>query len=354
MNAKLPSQDTMYDAFSRKDPSFEGIFFVGVKTTGIFCRPTCRARIPKRENIEFFPSTHDALLQGYRPCRRCLPLSKDGESPPWLVPLLDDIEARASESEGDIRIGDVDLRRRGIDPHRVRRWFKKHHGMTFQGYLRALRIGSAFGHIRSGNKVIEAAFDSGYESLSGFTETFKKTMGFPPKRSREKNVIAVSRVTTPLGPMLAGAVGASMCLLEFTDRRMLDTQLKVLRRRFEAAIIPGTSPLLGQIQKELDEYFAGSRKEFTIAVSAPGTAFQEKVWSCLRSISYGATRSYQEQARLIGHPEAVRAVGRANGENRIAILIPCHRVVGADGRLTGYGGGLWRKEYLLQLEAGNT
>ena len=158
-------------------------------------------------------------------------------------------------------------------------------------------------------------------------------------------------VETPLGPMLAVASADSLCLLEFSDRRMLPTQLQRVRKRFAAEIASGASPIFDRLQTQLDQYFAGQRQSFDLPLRLPGTPFQELVWRELGNIAYGHTRSYQQMAQAVGRPEAVRAVGKANGDNRMAIIVPCHRVVGADGKLVGYGGKLWRKRYLLELEA---
>jgi AraC family transcriptional regulator of adaptative response/methylated-DNA-[protein]-cysteine methyltransferase len=346
--ASLPSAPRMYRALAGRDGSFEGIFVAGVKTTGIFCRPACTARTPKPENIEYFRSPREALLRGYRPCKICRPLGRKGEFPDWLKPLIDEIDADPSG-----RLRDGDLRARGLEPSRVRRWFLKNHGLTFQAYLRSLRIGKAFGRIRHGDRVSQAAFDSGYESLSGFTDSFKKTAGFAPRTSAREQVIAITRILTPLGPMFAGALKEGVCLLEFADRRTLETQLARLRRLYRSEIVAGDSPHFEVLSAQLEEYFAGRRREFSVPLASAGTAFQEKVWTVLRGIPYGTTRSYQEQARILGDPRAVRAVARANGDNRLAILVPCHRVIGKNGKLVGYGGGLWRKQYLLALEREN-
>jgi AraC family transcriptional regulator of adaptative response/methylated-DNA-[protein]-cysteine methyltransferase len=150
--------------------------------------------------------------------------------------------------------------------------------------------------------------------------------------------------------MIMGVSDRGLYLLEFAERRMLDTQLKRLRQELGRVFLPGEHPLMHQVQGELDAYFEGSLREFTLDLQASGTTFQEQVWEALLEIPYGQMRSYADVARQVGQPEAVRAVGRANGDNRIAIVIPCHRVVGSDGKLTGYGGGLWRKQYLLSLE----
>jgi AraC family transcriptional regulator, regulatory protein of adaptative response / methylated-DNA-[protein]-cysteine methyltransferase len=345
MLKSLPDPKILYKALLKKDESFEGIFIVGVKTTGIFCRPTCTARKPNQKNVEFFNSAGEALLHGYRPCKVCNPLGYKGEIPTWLQPLFNEVN-----SNPGIRLRDYDLRKRGVEPHRVRRWFKQHHGMTFQTYLRTLRIGNAFGRIQYGDKIIEAAFDSGYDSLSGFNESFRKTLGMTPGNSQGYKIITVTRILTPLGPMLAGAMKDGICLLEFVDRRMLETQIKRLRKLFNAEFIPGSNKYFEDLNKQIQEYFSGKRKKFHLPLLLKGTSFQEAVWKELRTIPYGNTRSYQEQAEHVGNIQAVRAVAKANGDNRIAIIIPCHRVIGKNGKLTGYGGGLWRKQYLLDHE----
>jgi AraC family transcriptional regulator, regulatory protein of adaptative response / methylated-DNA-[protein]-cysteine methyltransferase len=212
--------------------------------------------------------------------------------------------------------------------------------------------GKAFGQIKFGEKVVDAAYDSGYESLSGFSESFKKALGFSPNQSTDRQVVTVTRIPTPLGPMLAGASAEGICLLEFVDRRMLETQIARVKKLLQAELIPGESGYFPVLNRELEEYFEGKRKDFTVPLVVKGTPFQEKVWKALLAIPFGETRSYEEQAVSVGNAKAVRAVARANGDNRISILIPCHRVIGKDGTLTGYGGGLERKRYLLELEAG--
>jgi AraC family transcriptional regulator of adaptative response/methylated-DNA-[protein]-cysteine methyltransferase len=236
----------------------------------------------------------------------------------------------------------------------VRRWFLKHHGVTFHAYGRALRLATAFGRIQAGGGVAAAAYGAGYESLSGFAEAFAKTTGEAPARSRSLRLVTVTRLLTPLGPMVAGATAEGVCLLEFADRRMLETQLARIRRALHAQTLPGTSPHVALLERQLAEYFAGTRQAFTVPLVTAGTPFQERVWQALREIPCGETRSYQDQANAIGRPTAVRAVARANGDNRISILIPCHRVIGKDGELVGYGGGLWRKHRLLELERQGT
>lgn len=341
----MMNKDDLYDSFMAGDSSMEGIWYVAVKTTGIFCRLTCTARKPKKENVEFFQSIKSALDYGYRPCKICKPLTPIGSEPRWMNGLIEEIN-----SNPENKINDQGLRERGLDPARVRRWFKKHHGMTFQAYNRMIRINRAFGNIRQGEKIINAAFDSGYDSLSGFNETFKNIFGSSPSKSTNTNLVHIMRITTPLGPMLAGATDKGICLLEFTDRRMLETQLKRLQKLLNAQFLIGTSDYFIQLENELTAYFKGKLKEFKVPIVMDGTPFQQKTWKALLEIPYGETRSYSDQAKTVGNPAAVRAVARANGDNRIAIIIPCHRVIGSDGSLTGYGGGLWRKKYLLEFE----
>jgi AraC family transcriptional regulator of adaptative response/methylated-DNA-[protein]-cysteine methyltransferase len=224
--------------------------------------------------------------------------------------------------------------------------------MTFDAYCRARRLGHAFEQLREGADLDTAAFDSGFESLSGFREAFSRHFGTPPGRGRAGECIRVAWVRTPLGPMIAGASDGGLCLLEFTDRRMLERQLAILGRRFRLPLVPGESEHLSRAKDELAEYFAGRRREFGVPLRVVGSEFQQKVWAELQRIPYAETRSYGDVARAVGSPDAIRAVGQANGMNRIAIVIPCHRVVNADGRLGGYGGGLWRKQRLLALERG--
>jgi AraC family transcriptional regulator of adaptative response/methylated-DNA-[protein]-cysteine methyltransferase len=341
----LPDRQTMYNALLSRDSSFEGIFYVGVKTTGIFCRPSCTAKKPKLENVDFFNSAKSAMLYGYRPCKLCHPLEIKGKFPEWMSALMSEIEKNPS-----FRIKDYDLAKRGISPHKLRRWFKDNLGMTFQTYLRTLRISQAFGRIKEGDKVIEAAFSSDYDSLSGFNAIFKKTTGFTPNSSKNKNIIQVTRILTPLGPMLAGATEKGICLLEFVDRKMIETQLKRIRKIFKAELIPGKSKYFKELSEQIANYFEGKRKKFDIPLAIDGTNFQMMAWKALLKIPYGKTVSYEHQAKVIDNPKAVRAVAKANGDNRISIIIPCHRVIGKDGSLTGYGGGIWRKQYLLDLE----
>lgn len=341
---KLQS-DEMYQALVNKDPSYDGLFYAGIKTTGIFCRPICHARKPKADNVEFFSSAHDAILSGYRPCKICKPQYLPDQTPDEIAKLLSYLE-----NNPDKKLSDQDLREQGLEPYTVRRWFLKHHNMTFHAFQRMYRINMALKKIQDGELVINAAYDSGFESLSGFSDSFKAIFGVSPTKAKAKNIIYLNRIETPIGTMFAGATKDGLCLLEFTDRRMLESEFTYLVTHYNATLMRGENQHIKCIKQELTEYFVGKRKNFTVPLDIKGTDFQKQVWQALITIPYGTTRSYQQQADFIGNPKAVRAVANANGMNRMSIVIPCHRVIGADGKLTGYGGGLWRKNLLLNLE----
>lgn len=165
-------------------------------------------------------------------------------------------------------------------------------------------------------------------------------------------MVTIDCIETPVGPLIAGATSDALVLLEFSDTKILEEPLEVLRKRFDAAVVTGSNRWLTELRNQLAEYFASQRRDFQLPLQYPGTPFQEKVWSMLLKIPYGETWSYRDIADRIGDVKATRAVGTANGMNRIAIVIPCHRVVNANGELGGYGGGLWRKRILLDLEKG--
>ncbi|HUP02190.1 MAG TPA: trifunctional transcriptional activator/DNA repair protein Ada/methylated-DNA--[protein]-cysteine S-methyltransferase, partial [Gemmatimonadota bacterium] len=313
----LPPRDEMLRAVEDRDRGYDGLFYTAVRTTGIFCRPSCPARKPNPENIEFFGAAREALFAGYRPCKRCRPLEMGQARPDWVRRLLD-----AVERDPEQRLKEGDLRAMGLDPSTVRRWFVQHHGMTFHAYQRGLRLGRALRHIASGDEIGGAAYANGYESLSGFYTAIRKLTGRPPGASRDALVVRLTRIATPLGPMLAGATDEALCLLEFVDRRMLETQLGRLARALECVLVPGDNPVLEETATQVAEYFEGERREFTVPLDVRGSSFQRAVWEGLREIPYGETRSYAEQAARLGRPDAVRAVARANGDNRIAIVIP--------------------------------
>jgi AraC family transcriptional regulator of adaptative response/methylated-DNA-[protein]-cysteine methyltransferase len=344
----MPSIQEMQGAYLSKDSTYDGIFFLGVRTTGIFCRPSCPARRPLPENVTYFSSTREAMFAGFRPCKRCRPLETDGRPPEWIARALNLVNA------SEERVRDSELRRSGIDPFRVRRYFQKNYGMTFQAYCRARRLGEALDQLRRGSSLDDIALGNGFESHSGFRDAFMRTFGRSPGVSRDLDRILVTWFESPVGPLVAGATEKGICLLEFTDRSRLETQFNTLKKLFSCAILPGENEHLSKLKQELDAYFAGQLKQFSLPLIYPGSPFQVRVWDELLRIPYGVTCSYEELARRIGSVSGQRAVGHANGTNRIAIVIPCHRVVNKGGKLGGYGGGLWRKQHLLDLERGAT
>jgi AraC family transcriptional regulator of adaptative response/methylated-DNA-[protein]-cysteine methyltransferase len=337
----------MVRAMLASDSAYEGVFFTAVKTTGIFCRPTCSARKPKPENVEFFADTEEAMAAGYRACLRCKPMDAAAIAPAWVKSLLDAVALNP-----DWRWTDAELTARAIDPLRLRRWFKQHFGMTFHAYVRARRLGVALGRIKEGESIDAAAFDSGYESVSGFRDAFQKAFSSTPGRAATSEPLLFTRLTTPLGPMIAMAERRGLVLIEFLDRPALIKEVEELRDRYGYAIAPGHNEHLQQIEKELAEYFEGRLTHFNVPLQMPGTPFDLQVWEQLKQLPYGTTCTYGQIASRLGKAGASRAVGLANGRNRLCIVVPCHRVIGADGSLTGYGGGQPRKAWLLRLEQG--
>ncbi|MDZ4765558.1 MAG: methylated-DNA--[protein]-cysteine S-methyltransferase [Chloroflexota bacterium] len=343
----LPPVDEMIRAYQGSDTTYDGIFYVAVCTTGIFCLPSCPARKPFPRNVEFFASPAECLAAGYRPCKRCKPTEAPDRAPEWAAALIAEVERDPSA-----RIKDDDLRARGLEPATVRRYFLKQHGMTFQVYARTRRLGEAFSALQSGADLDDVALGYGYESHSGFREAFGRLFGNAPGGARDGDCVVTELIESPVGSLVAGANKDGVCLLEFPDEMRVRAQIDALKRQIDAPIVPGHNAHLDHLRAELGEYFAGKRTTFAVPLVVAGTPFQRRVWDALHTIPYGETRSYSQLAANLGDPQARRAVGSANGKNRIAILIPCHRVVDASGGMGGYGGGVWRKKLLLELEQG--
>lgn len=338
-----------YQALLNKDKSYEGIFYVGIKTTGIFCLSTCSAKKPKFENCEFYETAQQALLASFRPCKRCQPLS-----PPNQVSHLIRTLVKAVEEEPEKRWKSKDLRALSIDPSTARRQFKRRFGMTFMEYSRARRMGIAMKHIKAGEPIIAAQLSAGYESSSGFRDAFSQIMGNVPTTFRDNALILKATwIDTPLGPMLAIADEKALYLLEFVNRRGLEREIERLRKRTKAAILPGINGPLSSIEKELKLYFEGNLKAFETPYVQIGSSFQKLAWKALCEIPYGKTCSYAQLSSQIGNPSAYRAVANANGANQLAIIIPCHRVINTGGELGGYGGGIARKKWLIEHERKN-
>lgn len=338
--------DEMYSALLNRDSEYDGLFFVAVKTTGVFCRSICPAKKPLKENVSFFEKTCDALAAGFRPCKKCNPMNAAGKMPTWLEDVIEKFESDLTR-----KWKDYDIRQMGIDPTRVRRWFLSNHGITFHAFLRSRRLSTALSQITLGQDMTQTAHDAGYESISGFRTAFQQWFGCPIGSALDSELgIRVNRLLTPLGPMIVAADEEQLYLLEFADRKMLETQFSRLSKITGQEIFPGETDVMKTTQAQLDEYFEGTRKDFDLPLFIQGTEFQDLVWNELLNIEYGSTCSYEAIATKIDKPSAQRAVGKANGDNRLAIVIPCHRVIRQNGELSGYGGGIRRKEWMLEHE----
>jgi len=333
--------DTAWAAFMRRDRSWDGRIIGAVKSTGIYCKPSCPARRPKRENVDFYSSPEEARDAGYRPCLRCKPdeVGRDREAVAAAVRLIE--QAEEAPSLGDLA-GAV-----GYAPHHFQRLFKRDLGVSPAEYARGIRNKRTEEALKANGRVTDAVYDAGYQSPSGFYSDAKERLGMTPSAWRDGGRGETIRWTTfdsPLGELFIAATSKGICRLTFDDSEAS------LHRLFPKATIV-------KDDGALCEFVAGTLKAIETPLAAPdlpidvaGTAFQEAVWRELRKIPAGETRSYAEIAAAIGHPRAVRAVGSANGDNHVSVLIPCHRVIRSDGSLGGYGGGLDRKKVLLAAE----
>lgn len=339
------SFDDKYSVVGSKNPEYDGTFFTIVKTTGIFCLPSCRARAPKAKNVIFYDTIEEALQNGFRPCKICKPMDEIGETPTSIKNIIAELQQNPHE-----KISDEHLKLRGIEPHTIRRWFKKNHNITFHSFQRMLRINYAFTNIKKGNSITHSAFESGYESLSGFNESYRSLFGESASKSKDKAVINVLRFSSPIGSIIACATEKGLCFLGFIGQKRIVKQFEEIRKQFDAIILPGNNIHLAKAKKEIKEYFEGSRKTFSVPLDIVGTDFRKKVWDKLLNIPYGKTVSYKDQAIAINNIKAIRAVASSNGANKISIIIPCHRVIGSDGSLTGYAGGIQKKSWLLNFE----
>ncbi len=277
---------------------------------------------------------------------RCRPLSHPNQVSNLVRTLVDAVEADPSK-----RWRDCDFERLSVDASTARRQFKKRFGMTFVEYARARRMGLAMKQIRAGKAVIDAQLNTGYESSSGFRDAFSSIMdAAPTKFDQHHKMLKASWLDTKLGPMIAIGDDEGLYLLEFVDRRGLEREIERLRLKLVAAIIPGVTGPIKSITLELQSYFDGELTNFKTSLHLLGSPFQKLVWEELMRIPYGSTRTYKSQAEAIGKNTAYRATANANGANQIAIVIPCHRIINSNGDLGGYGGGIARKQWLINHE----
>lgn len=341
---ELPSDDILYTALLNRDPAFDGQAFVGVRSTGIFCRLTCPARKPKRKNCMFYTSPTVCIDAGFRPCKRCHPMHSMIPNDPSVHDLLTRLDDDPTHRWSEGQVSDL-----GYDPSTIRRAFKRTFGTTFLDLARTRRLQAGFTTLANGGQVIDAQLDAGFESASAFRTAFAKMVGIKPSAFSEGALLRADWFQTDLGPMIAVADNTHLHLLEFADRKALPTELARLQKAAGGIGLGCTEPL-EQAKAELQAYFAGTSASFQTPLALHGTPFTKSVWHALTKIPTGQIQTYAGLAERMNRPTATRAVARANGANQIAIMIPCHRIIGADGSLTGYGGGLWRKQKLIDLE----
>lgn len=333
--------DTAWAAFMRRDRSWDGRVIGAVHTTGIYCKPSCPARRPKREHVTFYSSTEEARAAGFRPCLRCKPdeVGRDREAVAAALKLIEHAEEPPSLAEVAEAVG--------YAPHHFQRIFKRDLGVSPAEYARALRNRRTEQALKANDRVTDAVYDAGYQSPSGFYNDAKERLGMTPSAWRDGGRGETIRWTTfdsPLGQMLIAATSKGICRLTFDDNEVS------LKRLFPNAEIVRDEGSLKELVEGALEAIKQPLAMPDLPIDVAGTAFQEAVWRELRKIPAGETRSYAEIAAAIGHPKAVRAVGSANGDNHICVLIPCHRVIRSDGSLGGYGGGIDRKKKLLASE----
>ncbi|WP_378941977.1 bifunctional transcriptional activator/DNA repair enzyme AdaA [Paracoccus sp. R86501] len=343
----LPDHDQLYAALLARDPAYEGVALVGVASTGIFCRLTCPARKPLARNCRWFATATDAQRAGFRPCLRCKPQGAQADAHPVIDQLMTALAQRPGH-----RWSEDCLVQMGLDPSTVRRLFRRHFGESFLQMARAARLRQGIGRLHQGGRMIDAQLDAGFDSASGFRRAFAQLFGHAPQQMTSDADLRADWLDTPLGGMIAIADTRALHLLEFVDRKALPAGLRRLSALSSGRIGLGRTDITAQTEAALGDFFAGHSGRLQVPVKLAGTPFQQRVWQELQRIPAGQTRSYGQLAHAIGQPSAVRAVAGANGANRLALVVPCHRVIGADGTLTGYAGGLWRKEKLIALEAG--
>lgn len=342
MDCKILTDDERWEIALAKDHSFDGVFVTGVHSTGIYCRPSCPARPPKRENVQFYATCADAEAAGLRPCKRCTPES----IAPDEKAVLQCLEALQA-SENNMPLHKLGLLT-GYSPAHLQRVFKRSVGMSPAAYHRALRRDRVEEALTAAERVTDALYDAGYSVPSRFYDENKERLGMTPSAWRDGGrgtTIHYAVTKTSLGDMLVAATDKGVCRLSFAEGP------DELERRFpNADLVEGGADfeaLLGQVVDAVEKPGHASH----IPLDVKGTAFQEAVWQELRKIPPGETRTYAQIAAAAGNPKAVRAAGTANGANTVAVLIPCHRVVRSDGSVGGYAYGPDIKRELLRRES---
>ncbi len=330
-------EQTCWRAVASGDAQYDGVFYYGVRTTGVYCRPSCPSRTPRRENVRFFPSREAAEQAGFRPCKRCRPDLLSFAPAEELATQARDLMERDFAQPARLR---EELGALGVSRRHLTALFEAQYGLSPEEYTAQVRVRRASELLSQGQRVTDVALAVGLETPSAFTVFFKKHAGLTPSeyRARQSLLRPFRFVDTPAGRVRIEADEAGLTSLRFVE----DGE--------DAPESAAQDAFLSEAAAQLEEYFAGRRQRFSLPLSLKGSPFQMRVWEALQAIPYGEKRSYREVAAAIGNPGAARAVGMANNRNPILIVIPCHRVVGKDGRLVGYAGGIERKQQLLSLE----
>lgn len=333
--------DMAWAAFERRDRNFDGKFVGAVKTTGIYCKPSCPARHPKRENVEFFADGVAARAAGYRACLRCTPdeVGRDRVAVAQAIRLIESSEDGLSLDELAMMVG--------YAPHHFHRLFKRATGVTPAAYARGLRAGKAAEALTKEDRVTDAIYDAGYSAPSRFYEDAKRRLGMTPSawaRGGAGITIRWTVAETSLGPLLVAATDKGLCRVSFDEGE------EALRTRFPNADIQSGGEALAALARKVVTEVEHPERDQDLPFDVKGTAFQEAVWQALRAIPPGETRTYSELAAVAGNPKAVRAAGTACGANHLAVVIPCHRAQRSDGTMGGYAYGVDRKVELRKRE----
>ena len=344
------SEKQCWNAVIARDRSFDGRFFFGVITTGVFCRPSCPSRHPLRTNVRFFQAPAEAEQAGLRPCKRCRPLTDPAAA---IADLCRYIEQHCEE-----RLDLANLAARaGLSRFHLQRTFKAAVGVTPKQYLEAHRVGKLKKELRQAKDVTSAVYEAGFGSSSRVYERADSRLGMTPKQYRKGGggvTIAYALLDSPVGLTMMGATDRGICFVQFGETK--EQLLEALRREYPSATVEASAdpsaPEFRQWMEALSAHLAGGRPALDLPLDIQATAFQMRVWDYLRSIPSGKVQSYGEVAAGIGQPTAVRAVARACSANRVALLIPCHRVIRGTGEAGGYLWGLERKQALLDRELG--
>ncbi|MGA2966421.1 MAG: bifunctional DNA-binding transcriptional regulator/O6-methylguanine-DNA methyltransferase Ada [Terriglobales bacterium] len=352
---QTPEQESArrWQAVVERDRSLDGTFVFGVSSTGIFCRPSCPAKRPRRENVGFFDDVIAAERAGYRACLRCRPKAADGNPQSALVrAICRYIERHIVDQHTEDRLTLSLLAKKfRRSAFHLQRTFKSALGVSPKAYIDACRLRLVKQELQAGHSVTTALYAAGYGSSSRLYERTAAELGMTPEKYRRGAVAAVVRYTitkSPLGRMMIAATGKGICAIRFADS---DQELQQgLMREFPFAVRRRDDTAISEWRKNLTRLIQGQAANPALPLDIRATAFQRRVWQVLQTIPRGGTLSYSAVAEKIGEPKAIRAVARACATNPVAIAIPCHRVVRQDGGLGGYRWGIKRKEQLLEME----